>query len=70
MPMSRKTWLPVSEMEWYVSESIDGLPVRRKPPNFMIAMAPFATRAARTTEVLLPIHPDDADPRYTLGARR
>jgi hypothetical protein len=36
----------------YVSESIAALPVRRKPTNFRIAMAPFATRAARTTDLL------------------
>jgi hypothetical protein len=46
--------LPVSEIEWYVSESIDGLPVRRNPTNFMIAIAPLAINAAITTPLLLP----------------
>jgi hypothetical protein len=52
MPMSRNTWLPVSETEWYVSESIDGLPVSRKPTNFVTAMAALATSAAMTTDLL------------------
>ncbi|AFK17991.1 hypothetical protein HFX_0249 [Haloferax mediterranei ATCC 33500] len=42
----------MSEIEWYVSESIDGLPVARNPRNLRTAIAPFAKRAAMTTDVL------------------
>jgi putative phosphoesterase len=42
-------------MEWYVSDSIEGLPVSSQPTNFMIVMAAFATSAARTTDLLEPI---------------
>jgi hypothetical protein len=52
MPMSRNTWFPVSDIEWYVSESIEGLPVMSQPMNLRIAMAPFAKRAAITTDLL------------------
>jgi hypothetical protein len=44
-------------MEWYVSESIDGLAVSRNPTNFMIAIEPFAMSAANTTDLLLAIRP-------------
>jgi hypothetical protein len=59
--MRRNTWLPVSEMEWYVSESIAGLPVNVNPTNLRTAMAPFAISAAMTTD-LLPAIPGDRAP--------
>ena len=43
-------------MLWYVSESIDGLCVSRKPTNFRTAIAPFANSAAITTDLLLAIY--------------
>ena len=40
--------MPVSEIEWYVSESVAALPVRRKPTNSRTATTALENSAATT----------------------
>jgi hypothetical protein len=48
IPNSKRTWLNVSEDEWYASAHIDALPLNMAAMNFVIAIPKFPNSAAYT----------------------
>ena len=46
MPISSRTWLNVSDAEWYASAYIEALPVKNAAMNFVMAIPRLPNSAA------------------------